>query len=179
MPAWEINSPVFISSVCLTADAELEMAHGRREWRSYITLRHPCDSNMALSPLCDRASVYACLSCCSKTIWPFMGYDVEYNSEAEEFWQRRFLRDLILRVDVDVKTQDMAVCRFLICSVQGCVCACVRLSTIFWWGLLLLNEALWKCCFCSAWTFLLLTLSTATSSRRAFHWSVGENIFTG
>lgn len=28
MPAWEINSPVFISSVCLMADAELEMAHG-------------------------------------------------------------------------------------------------------------------------------------------------------
>lgn len=28
MPAWEINSPAFISSVCLTADAELEMARG-------------------------------------------------------------------------------------------------------------------------------------------------------
>lgn len=26
MPAWEINSPVFISSVCLMADAEQEMA---------------------------------------------------------------------------------------------------------------------------------------------------------
>lgn len=28
MPAREINSPVFISSVCLLADAELETAHG-------------------------------------------------------------------------------------------------------------------------------------------------------
>ena len=28
MPAWEINSPAFISSVCLTAGAELEMARG-------------------------------------------------------------------------------------------------------------------------------------------------------
>lgn len=41
-----------------------------------------------------------------------MGYDVEYNSEAEEFWQRRLLMDLILRIDVDVKTQNMSVCHF-------------------------------------------------------------------
>lgn len=33
-------------------------------------------------------------------------------------------------------------------------------------GFLLLKEALWKSCLYSTWTFLLLTLSTAKSSRR-------------
>lgn len=61
-----------------------------------------------------------------------MGYDVEYNLVAEEFWQMRFFKgpDFSSSVDVDVKTQDVTVCRFLICSMHGCVCACVGLSTI-------------------------------------------------
>lgn len=165
MPAWEINSPVFISSVwCWAGDGPLGGGGDHTShWGIPATL---------VSALC------LCICLCAfampnNTIWPFIVYDAQYNLVSGLFFFKEIrTEDFTCRCEslqLRVSKPMIRLCSFLTGHALSSpsdpvwVCDCPLHSD---GGFLLLKEALWKSCLCSTWTFPLLTLSTAKSSRR-------------
>lgn len=141
MPAWEMNSPVFISSVCLMADAEQEMAlwGGRGALGGIIFL------------LCVCASVYMYLLC---VIIPYGHIFIMHNiicrqgifflrNRDRRFYMQMWINQIVyLQMRTSKPKYNSAVFwQDTQCSLCLMQYVFVWLSTTLWWGLFITKRS--------------------------------------